>query len=180
MFVDPDNGDYHLQGGSPCIDAGTPVGAPADDIEGNPRDDGYPDMGAYEGEAVACYSCIGFDPPMDKGAVKVKKNRVLPLKAQLLDDNGNLLTDLDIAAPPVIQVMYQSQPGEDPEDVTDQALSAGMGTEGNKFEFDGEKWHFNLKTKNYTASGTYTISMVSGDESEYVIDPTCTAVFVVQ
>ena len=47
LFVNPDNGDYHLQAGSPCIDAGTPDGAPPDDIEGNPRDD-KPDMGAYE------------------------------------------------------------------------------------------------------------------------------------
>ena len=47
LFVDPDNGDYHLQSGSPCIDAGTPEGAPPDDIEGNPRDE-FPDMGAYE------------------------------------------------------------------------------------------------------------------------------------
>ena len=46
MFVEP-YGDYHLQVGSPCIDTGTPLGAPPDDIEGNPRDD-FPDMGAYE------------------------------------------------------------------------------------------------------------------------------------
>jgi len=47
LFVDAANGDYHLQVGSPCIDAGTPVGAPTHDIEGTPRD-AAPDMGAYE------------------------------------------------------------------------------------------------------------------------------------
>lgn len=47
LFVDAANGDYHLRTGSPCIDAGTPVGAPAADVEGTPRDDN-PDMGAYE------------------------------------------------------------------------------------------------------------------------------------
>ena len=47
LFVDPGNGDFHLQPDSPCIDAGTPDGAPTDDIEGNPRDE-FPDMGAYE------------------------------------------------------------------------------------------------------------------------------------
>jgi hypothetical protein len=47
LFVDADNGDYHLQVGSPCIDKGTAVGAPAADIEGTPRD-AVPDMGAYE------------------------------------------------------------------------------------------------------------------------------------
>jgi hypothetical protein len=47
QFVDAANGDYHLGADSPCIDKGTPVGAPAADIEGTPRD-ATPDMGAYE------------------------------------------------------------------------------------------------------------------------------------
>lgn len=51
-FVDPANGDYHLQYGSPCIDAGTrrvPGGLPTTDIEGDPRMAGSaPDMGADE------------------------------------------------------------------------------------------------------------------------------------
>jgi len=47
LFVAPDNGDYHLQAESLCIDAGTPDGAPLYDIEDNPRDE-FPDMGAYE------------------------------------------------------------------------------------------------------------------------------------
>jgi hypothetical protein len=47
QFVDAANGDYHLQAGSPCVDAGTSVGAPLHDIEGTPRD-AAPDMGAYE------------------------------------------------------------------------------------------------------------------------------------
>ncbi|MCG2721493.1 MAG: hypothetical protein L6290_05690, partial [Thermodesulfovibrionales bacterium] len=29
------------------------------------------------------YSCLGFEPPLDKSPIKFKKNRVLPLKAQL-------------------------------------------------------------------------------------------------
>lgn len=45
LFVDPDGGDYHLQAGSPCINAGTSDGAPLNDIEGTPRN---PDIGAYE------------------------------------------------------------------------------------------------------------------------------------
>ena len=123
-------------------------------------------------------TCSGFEPPMDKGAVKVKKNRVLPLKAQLLAD-GQALTDADIIAPPVIQVIFEAET-EEADDVTDDALSAGQGTEGNQFEFSDGKWQFNLKTKNYAAPGTYTITMVSGDECEYVIEPTCTASFVIE
>jgi parallel beta-helix repeat protein len=58
LFVDPDgpdniagneDDDLHLKSGSPCIDTGTPSGAPATDLEGNsrPQGAGY-DMGAYE------------------------------------------------------------------------------------------------------------------------------------
>jgi hypothetical protein len=39
--------DLRLQASSPALDAGTPEGAPADDIEGHPRD-ARPDLGAYE------------------------------------------------------------------------------------------------------------------------------------
>jgi len=41
------DGNYHLGIGSPCIDTGTPIGAPMYDIEGTARD-ALPDMGAYE------------------------------------------------------------------------------------------------------------------------------------
>ena len=37
-----------------------------------------------------------------------------------------------------------------------------------------------LQTKNYTVPGTYTVIMVSGNECEYAIDPTCEAEFVVE
>ncbi|MCA9438191.1 MAG: hypothetical protein KC978_20565, partial [Candidatus Omnitrophica bacterium] len=47
LFVDPDNGDYHLQRGSPCIDSGTDTGLTTD-LDGNPRPIGDYDMGAYE------------------------------------------------------------------------------------------------------------------------------------
>jgi predicted outer membrane repeat protein len=57
MFVNPrpyteaptTAGDYHLQPNSPCIDIGTSVGAPSDDIDGDsrPQGSGY-DMGADE------------------------------------------------------------------------------------------------------------------------------------
>jgi hypothetical protein len=66
-----------------------------------------------------------------------------------------------------------------PQDVPEDALPDRFGTEGNEFEYnlaDGV-WQYNLKTKNHTAAGTYTITMVSGNESEYMIDLTCAAAF---
>lgn len=42
-----ETGDYHLQEGSPAIDAGSAEGAPTVDLENRPRD-AQPDVGAYE------------------------------------------------------------------------------------------------------------------------------------
>jgi hypothetical protein len=47
-FVDPAKGDFHLEAGSPAIDAGTSSGAPATDFDGRTRSDGHIDIGAYE------------------------------------------------------------------------------------------------------------------------------------
>ena len=43
LFVDAENGDYHLQNSSPCIDAGNPD-AQYNDIDGSRNN-----MGAYGG-----------------------------------------------------------------------------------------------------------------------------------
>jgi hypothetical protein len=51
LFVDRDNKDFHLQAGSPCIDAGddSVVTAGQTDLDGKPRISGaHVDMGAYE------------------------------------------------------------------------------------------------------------------------------------
>ena len=117
---------------------------------------------------------------MGNGPVTVKKNRVLPLKVELHDENSDVIDDNAIDSPPVLQVIFDSGIAANPEDVTAYALSAGWGTDGNQFEYDISTglWHFNLKTKNYTAAGTYIISIVSGDDIEYTIDSS-TASFVI-
>lgn len=131
------------------------------------------DRFSYGVTAVPEYSSPnGFESPMNSGPVTVKKNRVLPLKVELQDETGSPITDTDIVAPPVIQVTYAAGTTS-AGDVTDESLSAGWGTEGNQFEYDIStgRWRFNLKTKNYTSPGTYTVSIVSGDEGEYTICP---------
>ncbi len=130
-------------------------------------------------EIVRVISCVGFEPPVANGPVKVKKNRVIPFKADLFELDGTPVTDLDIVAQPVVQVLFDSGVGP-ATDVTDDALSAGQGTNGNEFEFNNSKWAFNLQTKNYSAAGTYTVSMVSGDGDEYIIHPACEGTFVIE
>lgn len=46
-FVDIENGDLHLQRGSPCVDSGTDTGV-LTDFDGNPRPIGRYDMGSFE------------------------------------------------------------------------------------------------------------------------------------
>lgn len=49
LFIDAENGDYHLQEGSPCIDSGSANDAPLYDFEGTARPQGLGfDVGAYE------------------------------------------------------------------------------------------------------------------------------------
>jgi hypothetical protein len=127
---------------------------------------------------VPVYACVGFEAPMNDGAIRVQKNRALPHKALIVDADGFQITPAEIAASPVIQVVFSGN-AVPAEDVTDDALFAGQGTPGNQFVFtDEEKWQFNLKTGNYTTKGSYRVTMVSGDPSAYVIDPTCEALFV--
>lgn len=123
---------------------------------------------------------IGFEPPLDQGTVIVQKNRVLPMKAKLSED-GLPVTDMDIVAPPIVEVLFSSTTAPSvPVDVTADALTAGQGSEGNQFVFTDEgNWQFNLKTKNYTASGAYSVRMRSGDPAEYKIDPEPMFMFVI-
>jgi hypothetical protein len=120
--------------------------------------------------------CIGFESPMDRGTVVADRNKVLPFVGELVDEEGNTVTDVDIT-PPVIQVIFNpSSPNEDPYEVEYELV--GHGTDGNEFFFDSDgKWHFNLKLLQYSAGGTYSVTMVSANECEYVITSICEATF---
>lgn len=143
---------------------------------------GYYPIAVRDGLAVAAelLNCIGFEPPMAYYPVTAKKNRALPLKAELFDTEGFPVFGSDLTAPPILQV-WQEYGEPEAIDVSDDALPAGQGTEGNQFVFtDGGKWQLNLKTSNYTGPGTYTVIMESGDLSEYVIEPSCMTGFIIK
>ena len=93
---------------------------------------------------------------MDKPVTVRKKARVLPLKMVCTDEAGNVVTDTDIS-PPIVQV---HKTGDAADTVpTEEITSAGKGTDGNEFVFDGSKfWHFNLSTKLISATGDYDIT----------------------
>jgi hypothetical protein len=127
------------------------------------------------------YACAGFYSPMNDYPVMTKKNRVFPLKMELFDDAGFELMDHDLTAPPVFQVLLDPSSGEPEMDVSGDAFPAGKGSDGNQFVYTDEGiWQFNLKSSNYSASGDYMVTVVSGDESNYTISPACVTVFHVK
>lgn len=145
--------------------------------ESDPPAVSFGGLAIYKLHDIAMYTCVGFQPPMHNPPVKVKQDRALPLKMQLYDTNGNQVTDSEISGVPLLKVEFSQEIG-DPIDVTDEAIAVGFGTEGNQFEYNDDKWQYNLKTSNYSAAGTYTISIdVVGD---YVINPGCETSFVIK
>jgi hypothetical protein len=106
LFVDPDNGDYRLAPGSPCIDAGDNTVVPDGidtDLNGKPRfiddpdtvDTGYGDppivdMGAYEFQGMPCPWDLN-----DNGFVWIFDLLLLLFSWGPCDDPGNCQADFD-------------------------------------------------------------------------------------
>lgn len=130
-------------------------------------------------------NCIGFDYPMSEPiAVPVIKRRMaLPLRATLRDANYDIVTGSDLVSPPVVQVIYDSAVSTDLVDVTgdlewqDEAIS-----EDNYFVYMpmSQEWHLSISARPYISTGTYIITMESGDTSEYTFpeDFKCKVEFV--
>ena len=115
------------------------------------------------------YACIDpFDAPFDAPlTLKAKKNGAIPVKLQLFDVDGFLVTDADLAALPVVNVSFTPSNGDPSIDVTDVLLPVGQANDDNVFRFDSDedKFIYNLSSKPYKASGDYTVTAVAGDSS---------------
>jgi parallel beta-helix repeat protein/predicted outer membrane repeat protein len=114
LFVDPDNGDFHLQSGSPCIDSGTnsTPALPEFDFEGDPRildgdNDEEPrvDMGADEYGAL---TPAGTPVSVSEGDVIVTFDSVDTAGYTTIavsSDGPELPAEFSICAPPVYYVI---------------------------------------------------------------------------
>jgi hypothetical protein len=86
LFADPDNGDYHVSAGSPCIDAGNNAAVPPGqetDLDGNPRFVDDPD-------SPDCWQAPGTcgDPPIvDMGAYEFQGSSSCPCDCEALPDS---------------------------------------------------------------------------------------------
>lgn len=123
--------------------------------------------------ATPVYACEGFKGPLAKGPVQIKRKRLIWLRAKLRDGNGETLTDDDLVAPPVVEVTFEPE-----SEATAAALFPGVGGDGAAFVFFLRQWHLLLKLEEFAEPGTYTVTMASGDPSEYRIDPTCEGQFI--
>ncbi len=125
------------------------------------------------GTPIAEVDCSGFMPPFDQPlSLKTKVKRAIPVDIVLTDDAGSTVTDMDITALPVINVLFNAQTfGEVPPN-TDDLLPLGSANEDNIFRFDTDsgQWVYNLGTNQFRAAGTYTVKVASGDTSEYTIN----------
>jgi hypothetical protein len=127
------------------------------------------------------FACVGFQAPFDVPLLLSKKtNRAIPLNVQLFDSNNNLVTPttLGTAAPPVVNVSYQSVISSAVDD-TSLLDALGQSSSGNQFNFDSttQTWWFHLASTPFTAPGTYTVTVQAGDPS-YQVSPTCSGTFV--
>jgi hypothetical protein len=126
-------------------------------------------------ESAPAFSCEGFEAPMDNYPVSSRRgNRPFPLRMRLFDADGFEVTGLDVAAAPVVQVLFSSAPSSEPVDVTSETESRGSASEGNQFVYtDDGPWRYNLALPRGAAAGEYLVTVTSGDDSEYVIEPAC-------
>ena len=125
-------------------------------------------------------SCVGFQAPFDTPiALQKKSNRAIPLQIQLEDQTGTPLTPTTLnAAAPIVDISFSS--GSNPAtDVTDDLLPAGQSSTGNQFTFNSttNTWQYNMGTSQFTASGTYTVTVRTGDGTQYAISPSCLQTF---
>lgn len=122
--------------------------------------------------ALTCWGDMFLEPFDVTLSLKKKTKRTIPVKMVLHDASGNPITDQDVSAPPVINVMYSaSGAGDDFVDGTASLLPNGAANDDNIFRWDpdGEQWIYNLGTSIYMAPGLYKVTAVAGDGS-YAID----------
>jgi hypothetical protein len=105
LFLDATNGDYRLQDGSPCINAGDNSAIPkslVEDIDGNPRiTDGIMDIGAYEFGMAAVpdepkYSGGTGEPNNPYKIATVKDLLLLGESTEDYDKHFIMIADIDL------------------------------------------------------------------------------------
>ena len=130
-----------------------------------------------EDKAPPTYRCQGFDEPMSRENIRIARGRVLPLRAKLVLPDGSFGDATVLKTAPKISLQFLPESGP-PVDKSGGLEVRDYG-KGNSFVFDQEAhWKFDLGTGNLPDDGRYKVSLITGDESEYRVDPACALVFL--
>jgi hypothetical protein len=132
------------------------------------------------GAAPAEFSCVGFESPVDR-AIERSRNRehltqlsrMLPRKtfsARLVDADGIEMTGADLVSSPMVRVSHAMRRGGEETDVTRQIVVGGA--DHFTAQPDGS-WSVELNKHRMRGPGGYRVSMETGDDLEYTIEPTC-------
>ncbi|MBK8966238.1 MAG: choice-of-anchor Q domain-containing protein [Saprospiraceae bacterium] len=106
QFVDAAAFDFHLKASSPCIDKGVATGAPANDLDGLPRQ-GPPDQGAYEWGTIATHSPKASllplrlmpNPAVERSLLVVENDFSGDARIQIIAQNGAVVGTFNTAKP---------------------------------------------------------------------------------
>ena len=117
--------------------------------------------------------------------INKKAKGAIPVKFQLIDADGYLVTNQDITAPPVINVIFNGVVYGDGTNDEEVLEPVGKSNEDNVAAYNSENgfWEYRVATKQFSASGTYSVIVRSGDMNEYTIGTTggqCNQIFTRQ
>lgn len=131
--------------------------------------------------AAPVYRCQGFAAPLDKQGpqpLRIKRGRTLPLKATLIDKSGKTLDASAIKTAPKVKILFR--PASGPEADRTRAIEAGDFGKGRSFVYRESYWKFDLQSDALPETGTYRVRVLSGDEAEYRVDPSCELLVTVE
>ena len=130
-------------------------------------------------EDPAVYRCQGFDEPMNRSPINIGRGRVLPLRAKLLLPDGTFGDQSTVKTAPTLTLKYQPERGAEVDKTA--GIEVRDYGKGNHFVWDDEAhWKFDLGTGNLPDDGKYVVTLLSGDEKEYKVDPACSLIFMLR
>jgi hypothetical protein len=156
LFVDAAAGNFHMLGGSPAVDAGTNTGAPAIDIDGDPR----PLDGNGDGLAVVDMGADEVAPSGDTTPPTITCNaspsvlwppnhelRAVTVSVTASDDSGSVIVTL------LSVTSNQADSGLDPQDVPNDIQGWVTGTDDRSGYLRAERFeHRRIYTLTYQAA----------------------------
>jgi hypothetical protein len=137
-----------------------------------------PEKPATDAGKAPVYRCMGFDEPLHRSPMEVEKGRVLPLRVKLAGPGDTFALGKDLQAPPTVHLVQLTDSGE--EDRADSLDVRDYGKNGQFVPDQEAHWKLDLGTNPLEDGGRYKVTVLSGDEKAYRVEPTCELVFTLR